>query len=117
MIVEDNDVYRSTLELLLDMRDELQVVASVGDGEAALAAHELDRPEVVVADLRLPGLTGIEVIRALADGKKAGIVCLTADATEDEEVSVLEAGATALVRKSATVEELVGAIIGAVPNS
>jgi DNA-binding NarL/FixJ family response regulator len=117
ILVEDNDVYRSTLELLLELREELDVVASVSDAEAALAAHARDGSEVVVADLRLPGLPGIELIRRLAAGPPVGIVCLTAEASDDEETEVLAAGAATLVRKTATVDELVGAIIGAAPTS
>ncbi len=108
LIVEDNDAYRSTLELLLGMREEIDVVASVTDGGDALLALDLARPDVVVADLRLPGMSGVELIQALAG---TATVCLTAEASEDEEAAVRAAGAVALVRKSASVEELVAAIV------
>ena len=58
LLVEDNEVYRSTLELLLDGRDGLEIVGSVGDGRDAADAAEQLSPDVVLMDFRLPGLDG-----------------------------------------------------------
>ena len=55
VLVEDNDVFREALELLLGMRDDVEVVAAVGDGGAAVAAAIEYRPDVVLMDYRMPG--------------------------------------------------------------
>ncbi|HEU5406045.1 MAG TPA: response regulator transcription factor, partial [Gaiellaceae bacterium] len=60
LLVEDNDVFREALELLLGMRSDVQVVGAVGDGAAAVSAAVEHRPDVVLMDYRLPGLDGIQ---------------------------------------------------------
>ena len=60
VLVEDNEVFRDALELLLGMRDDVEVVASVGDGIAAVAAAKEHRPDVVLMDYRMPALDGIQ---------------------------------------------------------
>ena len=111
LLVEDNDVYRSTLELLLDGRDGLEVVGAVGSGdEAAAAAAELD-PDVVLMDFRLPGLDGAAATLAVRSASpRSAVICLTAEASDDDRRAVLAAGAVGLVEKSSPVDELVRAI-------
>jgi DNA-binding NarL/FixJ family response regulator len=93
LLVEDNDVYRSALELLLGLQAGLEVVGSVASGaEAAGAARDL-APDVVVMDYRLPGLDGAAATRAVIEASGAAVVCLTAEATVDERGAVLDAGA------------------------
>jgi len=75
------------------------------------AAQLAPRPDVVVVDFRLPGASGDEVTRdVLAASPQTTIVCLTAEATPDERLRVLAAGAAALVEKGGTTRELVDAI-------
>ena len=111
LLVEDNEVYRATLELLLDGRDGLEVVGSVTAGdEAAAAAAELD-PAVVLMDFRLPGLDGAEATAAvLVAAPNAAVLCLTAEATEADREAVLRAGAVGLVEKGRPIDDLVKAI-------
>jgi DNA-binding NarL/FixJ family response regulator len=115
LLVEDNDVYRSSLELLLALQPGLDVVGAVGSGdEAAGAAREL-APDVVVMDYRLPGLDGADATRAVIDASEAAVVCLTAEATAEEREEMLRAGAVALVEKGNPIEGLAAAIRDAVP--
>ena len=65
LLVEDNEVYRSTLELLLDRRDGLEIVGGVADGRDAADAAERLMPDVVLMDFRLPGLDGAEATAAI----------------------------------------------------
>ena len=84
LLVEDNDVYRSSLELLLGLQEGFEVVGAVGSGaEAADAAREL-AADVVVMDYRLPGLDGAAATRAVIEASGAAVVCLTAEASADE---------------------------------
>lgn len=111
LLVEDNEVYRSTLELLLGGREGLEVVGSVADGREAAAAAAQLRPDVVLMDFRLPGLDGAGATAAvLAAAPNAAVLCLTAEATEADRRAVLEAGAFALVEKGQPIDDLVQAI-------
>jgi len=113
LLVEDNEVYRSSLELLLDLVDDFEVVGAVGTGdEAAAAATEL-QPDVVVMDYRLPGMDGAAATRAVVASSGAAVVCLTAEATPEEREGIVEAGAVALVEKGGSLETLAAAIRGA----
>ena len=111
LLVEDNEVYRSTLELLLEGRDRLEIVGSVADGrDAAAAAARLD-PGVVLMDFRLPGLDGAEATAAVrAAAPNAAVLCLTAEATDADRRAVLAAGAVGLIEKGRPIEDLVQAI-------
>ena len=110
LLVEDNDVYRESLELLLAMHGGLEVVGAVGSGtRAAAAARELSA-DVVVMDFRLPGLDGAQATRAVIGETGAAVVCLTAEASLEEREDVLAAGASTLVEKGGSIESLVEAI-------
>ncbi len=112
LLVEDNEVYRSTLELLLDGRDghrDRRRPSPTG-ADAAAAAERLD-PDVVLMDFRLPGLDGAQATAAVrASAAAAAVLCLTAEATDDDRQAVLAAGAVGLVEKGRPIEELVQAI-------
>jgi two-component system, NarL family, response regulator DesR len=111
LLVEDNDIYRASLELLLGMQEELEIVGSVGDGALAATACESVRADVVLMDFRLPGADGAEATSALRSTcPQSAVVCLTAEASEVEREAVLAAGAVGLVEKAQPVEELVDAI-------
>ncbi len=111
LLVEDNDVYRSTLSLLLHGRDGIEVVGELADGSEVVSTVADLAPDVVVIDYRLPGLQGDEVTAALhaATGSVA-VVCLTAEATAEERSLVLAAGAAALLEKGCPTADIVKAI-------
>ena len=111
LLVEDNEVYRSTLELLLDGRAGLEIVGSVADGLAAAAAAERLEPAVVLMDFRLPGLDGAQATAAVREAAPGvAVLCLTAEATDADRQAVLEAGAVGLIEKGRSIEDLVQAI-------
>lgn len=111
LLVEDNEVYRSSLELLLGMHTGLEVVGSVPDGTSAAAAvAELDA-DVALMDFRLPDIDGADATAAvLAARPEIAVLCLTAEATEQERDAVLAAGAVGFVEKGEPIERLVAAI-------
>jgi DNA-binding NarL/FixJ family response regulator len=111
LLVEDNDVYRASLELLLGMQKGLEVVGGVSDGTSASGACEELGADVVLMDLRLPGLDGAAATaEVVAACPRVAVLGLTAEATEEEDAAIREAGAVGLVRKGEPVEELVEAI-------
>ena len=114
LLVEDNDVYRSSLELLLGLQAGLEVVGALASGAEAADASRRLRPDVVVMDYRLPGLDGAAATRAVIEASGAAVVCLTAEATADEREGILRAGAVELVEKGGTVDGLADTIRRAV---
>jgi two-component system response regulator DesR len=111
VIVEDNAVFREALELLLGLRGDLLVVASVSDGEEVVPVCREHNPNVALMDYRLPGLDGIEATRALkAACPTVAVVALTASANRDEMEALKEAGAVACLTKDQELEEIVEAI-------
>ena len=111
MLVEDNDVFRQALILLLELQDGIEVVGAVSEGNAAVAACAEHRPDVVVMDFRLPGMDGVEATIALADAwPDVNVVCLTASATPRELDALKAAGAVDTLRKDEQLDVIVGAI-------
>jgi DNA-binding NarL/FixJ family response regulator len=114
VLVEDNDVFREALELMLGMREEIEVVAGVADGAEAVDAVLEHRPDVVLVDYRLPGLDGVQVTTVLrAKLPQLGVVALTASADEGQRAELLAAGAFACLRKDQELDEIVSAIVQA----
>ncbi|MFL5962324.1 MAG: response regulator transcription factor [Gaiellaceae bacterium] len=111
ILVEDNDMFRETLELLFGLREEIDVVASVSMGNnAPMLVAEL-KPDVVLMDYRMPGLNGAEATRAVLDAYPATkVVCLSASVTAREVQEVLEAGAVACLTKDEDFDRLVAAV-------
>ena len=111
VLVEDNDVFRSALELLLGIQDGFEVVGAVGDGRSAAPACTELEPDVVVMDYRLPGLDGVEATAAVREAcPSAKVVCLTASADALEVSALRAAGAVECLRKDQALTEIVGAI-------
>jgi two-component system, NarL family, response regulator DesR len=111
LLVEDNDVFRQALILLLELQDGIDVVGAVSEGNKAVAACHEHEPHVCVMDFRLPGMDGVETTIALADEcPDVAVVCLTASATPRELDALKAAGAVDTLRKDEQLEVIVGAI-------
>jgi DNA-binding NarL/FixJ family response regulator len=111
VLVEDNDVFRQALELMLEITPDIRVMAAVSDGESAIEVCPRIDPDVVVVDYRLPGLDGVETTAGLrATCPNAAVVVLTAAAETGEVQALLDAGAVACLTKDRGLEEIVGAI-------
>jgi DNA-binding NarL/FixJ family response regulator len=112
VLVEDNEVFREALELLLGLRQDVQVVASVADGAEAVPACREHRPDVVVMDYRLPGLDGVQATAAVREAcPDVAVVCLTARVTRSEEEALRAAGAAACLSKDQDLDELVAVLL------
>ena len=113
-IVEDNDVFRETLELLFGMREEVEVVGSASTGDEAPDLCRRLQPDVVLMDYRMPGLNGAEATRAvLAAAPETRVVCLTASVSSEEVDEVFMAGAVMCVTKDEDFDRLVQVVTGA----
>jgi DNA-binding NarL/FixJ family response regulator len=114
LLVEDSDVFRQALELLLDMQENIEVVGTVSEGTAAVDACRELEPDVCVMDFRLPGMDGVEAtaaVRAACPG--VAVVGLTASAGSREVHALMAAGAVACLRKDQELDEIVATIVGA----
>ena len=111
VLVEDNEIFREALELMLGVTPDVRVVGALPNGEAALEACPGLRPDVVLLDYRLPGLDGVETTSALrAALPDTAVVVLTAAAEHEEIQALYDAGAVACLTKDRGVDEIVGAI-------
>jgi DNA-binding NarL/FixJ family response regulator len=111
VLVEDNQIFRETLELLLGLRGDMAVVASVASGNDAIDACIELRPDVVVVDYRMPGLNGAQTTAAVLEASPdSRVVCLTASVSRNEVDELFEAGAVACVTKDEDLEQIVAAI-------
>ena len=111
VLVEDNQVFREALELLLGLRSDVSVVASTPDGEDAVDLCLRHKPDVVLMDYRLPRVDGIEATRAIRSACHAvNIVALTASANPEEMRALEEAGAVACLTKDQELDKIVAAI-------
>ena len=110
-LVEDNEVFREALELLLGLRSDIKVVASADDGTKVVELCREHSPEVVVMDYRLPALDGVEATKALREAcPEVAVVCLTASANLREIDALYAAGVVACLTKDEPLDEIVAAI-------
>jgi DNA-binding NarL/FixJ family response regulator len=111
VLVEDNQVFREALELLLGLRDDIEIIAAVDNGTAAAGVVAELRPDVVLLDYRLPGMNGLEVTRALRSASPdVAVVCLTASVSRREIDELYEAGAVACLTKDEELDDIITAI-------
>jgi len=111
VIVEDNNVFRETLEFLLALRAGIEVVGAVATGNEAPAVCASALPDVVLMDYRMPGLNGAQATAAvLAAAPAASVVCLTASLSPRESEQLLAAGAVACLTKDRDLDEIVAAV-------
>jgi len=110
-IIEDNDVFREALEMLLGLQPGLDVVASAPDGDDAAALCREHSPDVVLMDYRLPGMDGVQATRLLLGAcPEVAVVGLTASANQSEVDALFAAGAVACLTKDEPLEDIVAAI-------
>ena len=112
LIADDQSLMRSGLRMLLDAQPDLEVVAEAADGHQALALIRERRPDVVLMDIRMPKLDGLEATRRLrqAGAPPPRVVILTTFDLDDYVYEALHAGATGFLLKSAPPQQLVDGI-------
>ncbi len=111
VVVDDHPLFRDGLTGLLGTVDDIEVVATVGDGESAVRATRESAPDVVLMDLNLPGVSGLEAIRRItAEAPQAAVLVLTMVDDDDSVTAALRVGARGYVLKGAGQEEVLAAI-------
>jgi DNA-binding NarL/FixJ family response regulator len=111
LLVDDHAVVRAGLAALLEAEPDLEVVGTASTGEEAVTLAEIGDPQVVVMDLSMPGMGGLEATRAIRDlGKGISVLILTVHAEEEYLLPVLEAGGSGYVTKDRADRELIEAV-------
>ena len=111
LIVDDHFVVRSGLAASLEIEDDIQVVAEGKRGEEAVTLYQNHQPTVVLMDMQLPGISGVEATAAVrACDPDARILVFSTFAHDDEVQAALDAGASGYVQKSASRDELLAAL-------
>ena len=113
LIADDQPLIRAGIRGVLDLEDDLLVVGEVADGQAAVRGAHGERADIVLMDIRMAGLDGIEATRRIrADENLAGvrIIILTTFETDDNVAAALHAGASGFLGKGASPDEIVDAI-------
>jgi len=111
LIADDHAIIRRGLRTLLEHEPGLEVVAEACDGREAVAIARRERPQVVILDISMPNLNGIEAARQIAEVlPEAQVVILTVQADEAYLLSALKAGARGYVLKSSAESEVVDAV-------
>ncbi|KOX09657.1 LuxR family transcriptional regulator [Micromonospora sp. NRRL B-16802] len=111
LIVDDHPVVRDGLRGMFTGDPDFEVVGEARDGAEALALAANSRPDVVLMDLRMPGMDGVTAIgRLVGSGNPAKVLVLTTYDTDADVLPAIEAGATGYLLKDAPREELVRAV-------
>ncbi|MFJ1703936.1 response regulator [Kitasatospora sp. NPDC088346] len=111
LLVDDHQVVRRGLRTFLEVQDDIEVVGEAADGAEAVARTQELGPDVVLMDLKMPGVDGIEALRLLKEeGSPARILIVTSFTEHRTMVPALRAGAAGYVYKDVDPEALAGAI-------
>lgn len=112
LLADDHAMFRSGMRAVLDTQPNLQCVAEVGDGRAAVAETQRLRPDVAVLDVRMPKLDGLEATKAILStpGNVTKVLVLTTYDLDDYVYRALQAGASGFLLKSVPPEELLSAV-------
>ena len=111
LIVDDHPVVRRGLRTFLDTIDGIEIAGEAGNGATALRSAAVLEPTVILLDLHLPDMTGVEVIERLRErGSRMPILVLTSFASQDKVIPAIGAGANGYLLKDADPDHLAGAI-------
>jgi len=111
LIVDDHRAFGEALAVALDKEDDLEVVVVAVDGESAAEEAEVRQPDVVLVDLQMPGIDGLETSRRIrAVSKETAVVVLTGSDDELALGRAIQAGAHGFLRKTAAVQDLAQAV-------
>ncbi len=113
LLVDDQPLIRTGLRTMLDYEDDLTIIGEAGDGAAALSLVHAQRPDVVLLDIRMPGMDGIDALREIsADPNLAAVrvLMLTTFDLDEYIADALAAGASGFLLKDADSDELIHAV-------
>lgn len=110
LLVDDHAMVRSGFRMMLSVEEDLEVVGEAADGMSAIIAAREHRPDVILMDVQMPGMDGIEATRRVVDEDLGRVVILTTFDRDDYLFDALEAGASGFMLKNAQPEQLMEAV-------
>ncbi|MET7335187.1 response regulator transcription factor [Nonomuraea sp. NPDC005650] len=110
VVADDQELVRSGFALILDTQADITVVAEAGDGFAAIKAVRAHRPQVLLLDIRMPGMDGIEAARVVCGQTDTRVLMLTTFDQDDYVYDALCAGASGFLLKDVRRDDLVRAV-------
>nr|WP_281285158.1 response regulator transcription factor [Klugiella xanthotipulae] len=111
LLVDDQELIRTGFRLVIDSEDDVMVVAEAGDGRQAIAAVGTHRPDVVLMDVRMPGMDGIEATGQIARlYPESRVIILTTFDLDEYAFAAIRAGASGFLLKDAKPVDLLSAI-------
>ncbi len=110
VVADDQELVRSGFAMILDVQEDIEVVAEVGDGAAAVEAVARLAPDVALLDVRMPVLDGIEACRTISAGSTCRTVMLTTFDSDEYVYEALHAGASGFLLKDVRRDDLVHAV-------
>jgi two-component system response regulator NreC len=111
MLVDDHEIVRTGLRMLLEHQPDMEIVGEASTGSEVLEMAALAKPDVIVMDITLPDISGIEATRRIKQSQPgAAVVALTIHEDEQYFFEMLQAGASGYVPKRAASEDLINAI-------
>jgi two-component system NarL family response regulator len=111
VVSDDHELFRRGLKMVLEAEEDIQVVAEAGDGQEALARVEELAPDVVLMDVRMPRMGGIEATRAIRQlFPITRIIVLTVSDEQDDLYGAFKAGANGYLLKEVSIEEVADAV-------
>jgi len=111
LVVDDQELVRSGFSVILEAADGIEVVGEAANGEAAVTAVALQRPDVVLMDIRMPGMDGLAATRVLTGADNPPkIVMLTTFDLDDYVYAALRAGASGFLLKDSPRHDLIAAV-------
>ncbi|HEX3621617.1 MAG TPA: response regulator transcription factor [Acidimicrobiales bacterium] len=111
MISDDHQLFRRGLKMVLEAEDDIEVVAEAADGQEAVARVEEQAPDVVLMDVRMPRMGGIEATRAIRQlFPITRIIVLSVSDEQDDLYSAFKAGANGYLLKEVSIEEVADAV-------
>lgn len=111
MIVDDQEIIRQSLEMMLDSKPNIQVIATATDGRDAVAKVREKSPDVILMDIRMPGMDGIECLKIVKDyNKNIKVIILTTFDDDEYIYESLKNGANGFLLKGTKMAEIIEAI-------
>jgi DNA-binding NarL/FixJ family response regulator len=111
LLIDDHRLFRSGVKLMLQRLPDLEVVAEASDGVEGVKRAQACHPDVILLDLNMPGLSGLETLQLLVqDQPDAAVLILTVSEEEDELAQALRDGARGFLSKNIDAVELIAAV-------
>ena len=113
LVVDDHPIVRDGIRGMFTGDERFDVIGEASDGQQAINRARADKPDVVLMDLRMPGVDGVQATREIVDEGLAHVLILTTYDSETDVLPAIEAGATGYLLKDAARDELIDAVFSA----